>query len=584
LVTRRLNILVIEDHLGDYILIEDYLNEEHLNIQLTRATRFSEAKVFLTAKHDYDVVLMDLSLPDADNNENLVNAIVSLAPKIPVIVLTGYSDKEFGVKTLSLGISDYLLKDELSARQLSKSIFYSLERNAVNIQLGESEKKYKALFESSPLPMWVLERKSLQFLNVNKAATLLYGYTHEEFLSMTVKDLWVDGESEKIEPILRDSIDEFFKLHVRHYSKSGEIIELEIKSNPIDFDGIDARVTLATDITAKLKAERALILSEQRFKALVQEASEIVTILDFNGNYSYVSPSSKMILGIKAETLAEDNFFNLIHPEDLNMVKEDFLKLPDTKRILLKSYRVKAKNGAWRWVETILTNLYNDPSVGGIVANSRDITDFVIQENKLIESLLRYNIVAKATSDTVTDYDVQLDKMEYNEGMEKMFGYTQEQIGTKGEWWDEKVHPDDRDKVKSKTKDLYKSGTTNLQIEYRFKCSDGTYKYILDRSYLVTDENGNAKRMIGSMQDMTEIYEYINTIKNRNARLKEIAWTQSHVVRAPLARIMAIIDLLQVKEGVDIEDQSKLLGYIITSAKELDEIIRKITEKTEQEA
>ncbi len=89
--------------------------------------------------------------------------------------------------------------------------------------------------------------------------------------------------------------------------------------------------------------------------------------------------------------------------------------------------------------------------------------------------------------------------------------------------------------------------------------------------------------MIGSMQDMTEIYEYINTIKNRNARLKEIAWTQSHVVRAPLARIMAIIDLLNDREGLDVEAQSKLLGYIVTSAQELDEIIRKITEKTEQE-
>jgi len=128
---------------------------------------------------------------------------------------------------------------------------------------------------------------------------------------------------------------------------------------------------------------------------------------------------------------------------------------------------------------------------------------------------------------------------------------------------------------------LYLSGASNLQVEYRFQCSDGSYKYILDRSYLVTDDSGKPKRMIGSMQDMTEIYEYINTIKDRNACLKEIAWTQSHVVRAPLARIMAIIDLLQVQGGLG--EQSKLLEYIVTSAKELDEIIRKITEKTEQE-
>lgn len=168
-----------------------------------------------------------------------------------------------------------------------------------------------------------------------------------------------------------------------------------------------------------------MILSEQRYKALVQEASELVMILNFEGAYTYVSPSSKMILGIDPDLILNSNFFHLIHPEDLASVKEDFLKLEHTKRIQLKSFRVRSKSEEWRWLETILTNLTQDPSVGGIVANSRDITDFVEQENKLIESLLRYNIVAKATSDTVTDYDVQLDKMEYNEGMEKMFGYTQ---------------------------------------------------------------------------------------------------------------------------------------------------------------
>lgn len=578
---KKLNILVIEDHLGDYILIEDYLNEEHLDIQLTRATRFSEARELLTAAHNFAVVLLDLSLPDADNNEGLVKSVVALAPKIPVIVLTGYSDKEFGVKTLSLGISDYLLKDELSAAQLSKSIYYSIERNYATIQLGESEKKYKSLFDSSPLPMWVLERNTLQFLNVNSAAINLYGYTYDEFLSMTVKDIWVKEDAERITSFWKSSINDTFKTTVKHYSKAGKIIELEIKSNPIEFDGKEARVTLATDITARVEAEQALMLSEQRFKALVQEASELVMILEFNGDYSYVSPSSKIILGIEADLLINDNFFHLVHKDDITAVKEGFRKLTDVKRIQLKSYRVKSECGEWRWLETILTNLSNDLSVGGIVANSRDITEFVEQENKLIESLLRYNIVSKATSDTVTDYDVQLDKMEFNEGMEKMFGYTQEQIGSEGEWWNKNIHPEDRENVEAKTEELYKSGASNLQVEYRFKCADGTYKYILDRSFLVTDEQGNAKRMIGSMQDMTEIYEYINTIKNRNARLKEIAWTQSHVVRAPLARIMAIIDLLQVQEGV--ADQSKLLGYIVTSAQELDEIIRKITEKTEQE-
>ena len=116
-------------------------------------------------------------------------------------------------------------------------------------------------------------------------------------------------------------------------------------------------------------------------------------------------------------------------------------------------------------------------------------------------------------------------------------------------------------------------------MEYRFKCADGTYKYNLDRSYIVVDEQGNAIRIIGAMQDITEIQNYIQTIENHNSRLKDIAWTQSHVVRAPLARIMGIINLLQ--NFPDISEQAELLDHIITSAVELDDIIRNITIKTE---
>ncbi|HZJ36540.1 MAG TPA: PAS domain-containing protein [Gillisia sp.] len=254
--------------------------------------------------------------------------------------------------------------------------------------------------------------------------------------------------------------------------------------------------------------------------------------------------------------------------------------LHQKKRVQIPSFRIKTSENKWKWIETILTNLYDDTSVNGIVANSRDITEFVQQEKKLMESLNRYNIVGKATSDTITDYDVQNDVMHYNEGMELMFGYTQDQIGTKGAWWDEKVHPGDAKRVRSKVDQVYENGHGSLQIKYRFRCADGSYKYILDRTYLVTDELGEPLKMIGSMQDITEIHNYIETIERHNDRLKEIAWTQSHVVRAPLARIMGLIDSLENFE--DMDDQAQLLTHILTSARELDGIIRKINSKTDE--
>jgi PAS domain S-box-containing protein len=574
-----LHILVIEDQADDFILIEGYLNKEQKNIEISRAVSFTEAENLLKSS-SFDAILLDISLPDVENKETLAKNVVILANNAPVIVLTCYADTGFGVKSLSLGISDYLIKGELNAAQLAKGIHYGIERKRIENQLNESEKKYENLFDSSPLPMWVLDRCSFKFLSVNTAAIDLYGYSRDEFLGMSVRDLWAGLGEPQAELLDLISKDGFFKFNISHRKKNGEIVHLKIQSNPIIFDGKEARVTLGNNITASLEAKRALKNSEQRFKALVQDGSDLVMILDFNGILSYVSPSSKLVMGISSELLISYNLFEFIHKDDLDQVKENIALLRLQKRVQIPSYRIKTSKSEWRWIETILTNLYDDTSVNGIIANSRDITEFVQQEKKLIESLDRYNIVGKATSDTITDYDVQNDLMHYNEGMELMFGYTQDQICTKGAWWDEKVHPDDAERVKSNVAQVYKNGHGSLQIKYRFRCADGSYKYILDRTYLVTDDLGKPHKMIGSMQDITEIHNYIETIERHNDRLKDIAWTQSHVVRAPLARIMGLIDSLENFE--DLDDQAQLLSHILSSARELDGIIRKINSKTEE--
>ncbi|RKS50562.1 PAS domain S-box-containing protein [Gillisia mitskevichiae] len=574
-----LNILVVEDHIGDYILIEEYLSEEHLQINLTRATTFKEAKDNLNETNSFGVIILDLSLPDVDDNETLVTQMVALAPNTPIIVLTGFASKAFGVKTLSLGISDYLLKDDLNSSQLAKSIYYSIERKNIDYRLSESERKYKALFDFSPLPMWVLDKHTLEFLNVNDAAVSLYGYSKEEFLTMNVRDLWTQDTKSEIESTWRENYHSNFGITVKHHKKNGELVHMEIKSNPIDFDGKEARVTQAKDITAQLDAEQALKHSEKRFKALVQDASDLIMIMDFSGDLSYVSPSALQMTGISDSEMIKNNFFHFIHKNDVKNVKTYLLKLKDNKRVQIPSYRIKTSDNKWRYIETIVTNLNDDSSINGLVANSRDITEFIKQEKKLIHSLKRYDIVAKATSDTITDYDVANDRMYYNEGIESIFGYSKNEIENTGCWWNDKLHPEDKLRVQRYSKQVQKLRSGHIQIEYRFRCADGSYKYVLDRSYLITDENGNPIRIIGAMQDITEIQNYIQTIENHNSRLKDIAWTQSHVVRAPLARIMGLIDLIQSYPNID--EQAQLLEHINTSATELDGIIRNITSKTE---
>jgi DNA-binding NarL/FixJ family response regulator len=130
----KYKILVIEDSPGDFALVEDFLFEQIESPEILRAVSFRSAVELLNADTNFDVVLLDLSLPD-NAGEQLIKDIIEASNQAPVIVLTGYVDFDFGVKSLSLGVFDYMLKDELTALTLFKSIIYSIERKKIMISV-----------------------------------------------------------------------------------------------------------------------------------------------------------------------------------------------------------------------------------------------------------------------------------------------------------------------------------------------------------------------------------------------------------------------------------------------------------------
>jgi len=111
-------LLVVEDNPGDFALIEDYLSANSFIGRLDHAKTFSEAKDHLrNCDENYHAVLLDLNLPDK-NGEALIEETVELAFPAAIIVLTGYSDMHFSVRSLAMGISDYIIKDNLNTYAL----------------------------------------------------------------------------------------------------------------------------------------------------------------------------------------------------------------------------------------------------------------------------------------------------------------------------------------------------------------------------------------------------------------------------------------------------------------------------------
>ncbi len=148
-----------------------------------------------------------------------------------------------------------------------------------NKELTKSEKRYSNLFHLSPQPMWVYDQETLMFIQVNNAAIRNYGYTEEEFLRMTIKDI---RPAEDI-PVLEEFIDfgkqnnQLFSQSVfRHKKKNGDIIQVEIQSNPVYFNKIKARLVLANDITEKVQYIKAIEEQNKKLHDIAWTQSHIV--------------------------------------------------------------------------------------------------------------------------------------------------------------------------------------------------------------------------------------------------------------------------------------------------------------------
>lgn len=175
------------------------------------------------------------------------------------------------------------------------------ELAAANQSLGRSEDRYRLLFDSNPHPVWVYDLTTLAFLDVNRSAIQNYGYSREEFLSRTIKDI---RPTEAI-PALLESISKAtpgaeMSGVWRHQKKDGTLIAVEITSHPIAFDGRQARLVVATDVTNRQATEEALQASEEKFRSLAETANDAILSANSHGNIVYFNGAAEQMFGYSA--------------------------------------------------------------------------------------------------------------------------------------------------------------------------------------------------------------------------------------------------------------------------------------------
>ncbi len=272
-------ILVVEDNPGDFVLVQEYISDSFLNAEITNIRSFKEFERTVRTSEDFDIIFLDLSLPDKSGID-LVKAVLAHHDLIPIVVLTGYTDFNFAIQSLSLGISDYLLKENLSTTTIYKCIIYNIERYKTLLKIKESEQRYSDLFQLSPSPLLVYDLDSKKIMDVNDSASQIYQYTKEEFLELQLDDLQGNSSDAEDNNIFINSLEQDYKLIYNatecHKKKNGDLLYVETKKNNFIYKGSKSVIVSIEDLTQEIIQIRSIQQQNKQLREIAWSQSHIV--------------------------------------------------------------------------------------------------------------------------------------------------------------------------------------------------------------------------------------------------------------------------------------------------------------------
>lgn len=273
-----------------------------------------------------------------------------------------------------------------------------------------------------------------------------------------------------------------------------------------------------------------------------QKAEEIANI----GHWSVHLPSQEstwsdqtyQIFDLQRDLLhpSYELYLKYVHPDDLARVQEITRKAQEEFRPFSLTHRIITKNG----VEKILFSAGNfefdkNGTAVTLYGVTMDVTTLKTSEQKLMDYHVRHELVSKATNDAIWDWDILRNSIQWNHGIESIFGYKIRQHETTDDWWRSRIHPDDYDGINDQIQKAFDTGQSNLSFQYRYRCANQTYKHVLDRAHIVYKERIPV-RMIGAMQDVTEIVQY-------REGLEKMVTERTHELNEALAKEKELVDL-----------------------------------------
>ncbi len=418
----------------------------------------------------------------------------------------------------------------------SKSGTKGKETFANNGEIGQ-------LFHYNPLPMWVYDLETLAFLVVNNAAIESYGFSEEEFLKMTIKDIRPAGEVPALlADIEKDRPDLEHAGEWRHRTKDGRIIIVEITSHLIEYKKRKAALVVAQDITQHKITELALRESEGRLRQqaeLVENVTDAIISCDLDFHIITWNKAAEMIYGWKVEEVISRDLDSLSQTKYLDSTREKLTDELFTTEKWSGELEQTRKDGRLIYVQSHISIVRNQNGLPiKLVSVNRNISERRVTEAALRESEQRFRAAFEQSAVGVTEVTPEGVYRNVNKKFCEIVGYSEEELI--GHTYYEITHQADINITKEKNAALLRGEMTSYSLEKRFVRKDGFIVWVNLSVGIVPDENGKPKYLIGVSEDITER-------KTRERELEALyqSGTSLRQVSDPKAVARKVIELLE---------------------------------------
>jgi len=318
-------------------------------------------------------------------------------------------------------------------------------------------------------------------------------------------------------------------LVLRNYRKDGTSFYNELFISPVydPQNRLSHYVGIQTDITARKEAESQLIRNEQKFRALIENSAEMITMTGSRGEVLYQSPSIDAILGYTEEELGGKNSFDFVHPDDLpHLISQQRRLLAEPGLRHQNEFRFRHQDGTWHYMETDARNLLHVPGIEAIIVNGHDVT-----ARKQIELALRrseeiLNFALEAARVGTWDYEVRTGRIEWSAQVEGLLGFKPGNFDQTYRMLKKRIWPADRRILVQAFKKAPEDGL-DYHLEFRLVNSDSQASWLEWRGRSYYDRQTQSFRISGVLQDITSRKQTEAALHESEAQLR-----QSHKMEA----------------------------------------------------